>query len=141
MCNARYITVIIHRLIFIEKILDNSNILKKSVYFNRIDSYFDLIRPQSAVFRRFLYQQHFPGRGHGYGWEWQKWMKLAFSTTNRTTRNQICFIISNIPTTNHIACNALYISTNHITCNNTSMYIRFITTTSTQIWGGFLFFL
>ena len=60
MCNVRYITPIIYQLIFIEKILDNSNILKKSVYFNRIDSYFDLIRPQSTIFRRFLRWQQFP---------------------------------------------------------------------------------
>ena len=51
------------RLIYIEKILDNSNIRKKSVYINRIGSYFDLIRPQSAIFGRFLRWQHFPGRG------------------------------------------------------------------------------
>lgn len=55
MCNTRYITTIIYQLIFIEKILDNSKIMKKSVYSNRIDSYFNLIRLQSAIFRRFLY--------------------------------------------------------------------------------------
>ena len=88
---------------------------------NRNHSYFILIRPQSTICRRFFYWQYFPGRGLGYGWKWQKWKKMAFSTTNHITRN------------------ALYISTTSTTCNNAIMHILFITIIITQIWGDFYF--
>ena len=81
---------------------------------------------------------------------------MTFSTTNRTTRNQICFIIGNIPTTTNIPCNqsAYFINKSHnshimqlsstttsTTCNHTIHIASCITTTSTQIWGGIFIFL
>ena len=117
MYNVRYISILTHRF-FNFRSVDFGLQYVNYLYSHFID-YKQHGTVEKCYFSAFLRWQHFPGRGLGYGGAWQKWMKLAFSTTN------------------HIPCNALYISTNHTPCNHViNPHIRQLSMTQSH---GFIY--